>query len=414
MKQHEPLTFRVPLLPTATPKEESAQFFLQDRRAYTPHVLGSLYGAHLQITTVKANTAKKAMEAVAFLMTWSAKSAPDLPLQLAKGQPMTLTQCRAFTAWLKARTGIGQSGVAPEAADTFNATVAGVRRFAEWAVIEAHAGNASEMNAALDAHSRVWSLVKLLPVSKLRLAEDLEDDEIGEIETFLRHAAEAGSTDNRSAARDYLMWRLAIEYGLRISEILALRLEDLPSMTRDYLKITRTEERGDLVDPRGSAAPQVKTLGRDLGYFFRNTRFPELFNTYQAGHRWVWARRRSGARYQRTRFAHPYLVINTTDGSPLSVKSAEARASLIREQTGIDFHWHKARHAFFNRAYVGMLAIADPYEREERRAGLVYWGGWISESSLDIYTQTARRNQGRRGAFALEGSENKPTWEVLQ
>lgn len=413
MKQHEPLTFRTPPLPSAEPKAESSQFFLQDRRAYTPDVLGSLYGAHLQITTVKANTAKKAMEAVAFLMTWSAEYSPDLPLQLAKGQPLTLTQCRAFTAWLKARAGIGQSAIAPEAAGTFNTTVAGVRRFTEWALMESHAGNAPDMNAALDAHSRIWEKVKPLPVSNLQFAEDLEDEEICEIETYLRHAAEADFKDNRIAARDYLMWRLAIEYGLRIGEILVLRLEDLPSLTRDYLKIVRIEERGDLVDPRGSKAPKVKTLGRDLGYFFRNTRFPELFNTYQASHRWVWARRRSGARYQRTRFAHPYLVINTTDGSPLSVKSAEARAALIQKETGITFHWHMARHAFFNRAYVGMEAIADNYEREERRAGLVYWGGWSCDSSLDIYTRTARRNKARRGAFALAGSQDRPTWEVL-
>lgn len=416
MDNHEPLLFRALTATQAgAPKSaDSGQFLLQDRRNLHPNVLGTLFGAHLHTTTVKANTAKKAMEAVAFLMTWSAGSAPDMPLQLAEGQPLTLTQCRAFTAWLKARSGIGQDNLAPEAAHTFNSTVANVRRFAEWAIIEGNSGKASEMNAALDAHNRIWRQVKPLPASNLQFAEDLEDDEIREIETYLRHAAESDSSDNRVAVRDYLIWRMAIEYGLRIGEILALRVNDLPSLTRDYLRIVRTDRRDDLVDPRGAKAPQVKTLGRDLGYFFRNTRFPELFSSYQASHRWVWARRKSGARYQKTRFAHPYFLINTTDGSPLSMQSAQARATSIRKATGIEFHWHKTRHAFFNRAYVAMEAITDPHEKEDRRAGLVYWGGWISEDSLDIYTRTARRNKGRRGSFALEGSQGKPEWEVLE
>ncbi|MBE3638675.1 site-specific integrase [Mangrovicoccus algicola] len=269
------------------------------------------------------------------------------------------------------------------------------------------------MARALDAHGKVWRQVKPLDIAKEEFAEDLEDAEIREIETFLAHAAASGGADSRVAARDYLMWRMAIEYGLRIGEILALRLEDLPCRTQDWLKILRTDRRGDLVDPRAPRAPQVKTLGRDLGYYFRNSRFPELFSRYQLSHRWVWASRKSGARYQKTRFAHPYLVINATDGMPLSMQSAQRRAAFIRAETGVDFHWHAARHSFFNRAYVLMDAIKDPLEREEMRAGLVYWGGWSSEDSLDIYTATARRNKARGAAFALEGTDGKPSWGAI-
>lgn len=370
---------------------------------------------------MKANTAKKAMEAVSFLLAWSIENAQDLPLQLASGQPMALTQCLAFTAWLKLRSGIGYSAIPSEVASTYNSTVASVRRFIEWTILAAHtphqdaaADNSTRLVATLKLHELTWKQIKPLPVSKPRIAQDLEDDDIQTIETYLRHSAEMGLTDRRVAFRDYLMWRLAIEYGLRIGEILALRLEDLPSLTRDYLAIVRTDHRGGLIDPRGSGAPKVKTLGRELGYFFRNTRFPELFSNYQASHRWVWCRRKTGTRYQRTRFPHPYLLLNTTNGAPLSMPSAEARAAAIKEETGIDFHWHKARHAFFNRAYVAVEAINDTREREERRAGLVYWGGWSSDESLDIYTRTARRNKARRGAFELLGSHDNPHWDLLQ
>lgn len=353
------------------------------------------------------------MESAAFLLSWAAASAPDLCLQLARGQPPTLTQCRAFSSWLKARSGIGRTQIAPEAAGTFNATLRGARRFSEWAVAEGNAGNAAAMTRALEAHGRIWGQVRPLDIAKEEFAEDLEDREIEEIETFLAHAAASGGADSRVAARDYLMWRLAIEYGLRIGKILALRLEDLPSRTQDWLKILRTDQRGGLADPREPRAPQVKTLGRDLGCYFRNSRFPELFSVHQSSHRWVWAHRKSGARYQKTRFAHPYLVINATDGMPLSMQSAQRRAAFIRAETGVDFHWHMARHAFFNRAYVLMDGIKDPLEREKRRGGLVYWGGWSSEDSLDIYTATARRNKARGAALVLEGADGKATWSAI-
>lgn len=84
-----PLTFR--RLSAANPKAksdtESGQFLLQNRETFAPNTLGCLYGAHLHLTTVKANSAKKAMEAVAFLMTWSAQKAPSLGLQIARGDP---------------------------------------------------------------------------------------------------------------------------------------------------------------------------------------------------------------------------------------------------------------------------------------------------------------------------------------
>ncbi|WP_172327302.1 site-specific integrase [Mangrovicoccus sp. HB161399] len=389
------------------------QLLLQARAPHESNVLFSLYAAHLQAMSVMGNTARKELESAAFLLSWAAANAPDLCLRLARGQPPTLTQCRAFAAWLKARSGIGRTAIAPAAAGTFNATLRGARRFSQWAFSEGNAGNAHAMTRALDAHRRIWRQVKPLYVAKEDFAEDLEDAEIREIETVLARAAASGGPDSRVAARDYLMWRMAIEYGLRIGEILALRLEDLPSRTQDWLKIVRIEGRGNLFDPREPRAPKVKTLGRDLGCYFRNSRFPQLFSLYQSSHRWVWASRKSGARYQKTRFAHPYLVINATDGMPLSMQSAQRRAAFIRAETVVDFHWHAARHAFFNRAYVLMDGIKDPLERKDRRAGLVYWGGWSSPDSLDIYTATARRNKARGAALALEGTDGKAIWSAI-
>ena len=392
----------------------ATQYLIIDRNTRRPSMLGCLYGAHLAQTTKKPNTAKKEIEAVALLFTWAAETAPDLPLQLAAGRPLTLAQTRNLTTWIQRRSGIGRESVAPEKARTYNAAVASVRRFVTWCLIMGNEGDGPAMDRALRASDQIWDMMGRMSVSEEGYAPDLEDDEIREIETFLFGLAFPTRGSARHVhVRDYLMWRLGIEFGLRIGEILALRDQDLPKRGANYLQIVRTDQREGEVDPREPAAPQVKTLGRDLGYYFRNTRFPGLFNRYINDSRWVWAYRKSGVRYQKNRFSHPFLIVTSTDGMPLSIQTAEARASYIAKETGVAFTWHKCRHSFFNRAYVAMEGLTDPRERAQKRAGLIYWGGWISGSSLDIYTQAARRNRSRRGSFSLHGAEDHPAWEAL-
>ena len=355
------------------------------------------------------------MEATALLLAWAAAIAPNVPMQLAAGTPLTLPQTHNLTNWLRARSGIAATSAPPEKAHTYNATVIRIREFIRWCLIVGNAENQIAMDSAIKASDRIWRMMGTMPVTAQEFADDLEDDEIRAIETFLHGLAfpPAGPA-NPVHVRDYLMWRLAIEYGLRIGEILALRDKDLPTREANHLRIVRTDQRGDDVDPRGARAPQVKTLGRDLGCYFRNTAFPGLFNRYLSEHRWVWARRKSGAQYQKTRFGHGYLLVSTTDGSPLSMSSAAARARWIAKETGVNFHWHACRHSFFNRAYVAMERLKDRHEYAKRRAGLVYWGGWSNPDSLDIYTRTAQRNRARSASFDLHDAADQPTWGALE
>lgn len=118
------------------------------------------------------------------------------------------------------------------------------------------------------------------------------------------------------------------------------------------------------------------------------------------------------AKVQRTfMLDHPYLL-TTRDGAPLSGSSAQHHAQLIADATGIAFNWHKARHSFFNRAYLAMLALPGD-EQARARDDLRYWGGWSQEESLSIYTQTARRHRARQAAFAFSAGGKASPWEVL-
>lgn len=378
-----------------------------------PSMLGCIYAAHLCRTGKKTATIKSDLQSAIALLTWSDEAEQDLPLQLAQCKPLELYQIRKLTTWLQSRSQISDRSASPAQASTYNATVGGIRRFIDFMLLECGSHSNESTIAALDLSKRRWKRFATIKVGVDDYADDLEDEQIAAIEGYLAANLSSGSSDeSRTAMRDYMMWRLAIEYGIRICEMLALRIEDLPSRGANYLKIVRTEHRPKYSDPRGSNAPSVKTAGRELGYYFSNTRFPLLFNQYLLDHRWAWATKKSGLRFKRTHFGHDFLLTSTKDGAPLSLQGAQTRANHISLNSGINFNWHACRHSFFNRAYAAMEAIADRDERARRRKALVYWGGWTAETSLDIYTRTARRNKARTAAFALS-SGIQPTWSSL-
>jgi hypothetical protein len=80
--------------------------------------------------------------------------------------------------------------------------------------------------------------------------------------------------------------------------------------------------------------------------------------------------------------------------------SAQEIAEKASAETGINFTWHLARHAFFNRAYEAVADIQDPTQRQIRLNDLIYWGGWSNEKSLRIYIRRAQRDRAQR---ALSG-----------
>lgn len=265
-------------------------------------------------------------------------------------------------------------------------------------------------SSTLMMRQKAWEEVSLKGSSQ-HFAEDYTDDEIVEIDTVLRQQHTQFPQDLTSA-NGFLMWRFAIEYGLRIGEILSLRIEDLPSAGQPYLRIVRNDDRHNDNDPRGKNKPSPKTLGRDLGYWFTNSAFPHLFENYRQNHRTIWITGvKTGKRQRSPILPHPYLLISNT-GQPLSISSSQYIAKHIERETGIPFNWHKARHSFFNRAYLAMLQLPGD-EQARARDDLRYWGGWSQESSLDIYTQTARRARARQAAFTFSSHGQSYEWGLL-
>ncbi|MGR3499625.1 MAG: site-specific integrase [Limimaricola soesokkakensis] len=382
-----------------------------------PSLAIGIYDAALAISCASPNTHYVSLTGVRPLFSWAQSSGINLDARLLRGEYLTHQEIRGFSMWLHRAFLNGREGPTfpPDRISTFNAYLGAAQRMITWFVTQYCQVEINELprnvivENIVSSASRVWREQR----KKQHLqgvAADLQDDEIVEIETFLRHAASGKNPESRWL-RTYLIWRLTIEHGFRIGEILALRLEDCPNRFSRAFHIIRIEDRiGGPPDPRGNKSPRPKTLGRELESIISNSAFPKLVNDYITSHRVVRKGTPSGAMSRRPVLHHNYLVVNDR-GEPLSMRTATSLAATIRRETGVPFTWHLARHAFFNRAYEAVARIEDPTQKEIRTNDLVHWGGWSDHKSLDLYVRRIRRQRART-ALSVWG-ETHASWEAL-
>lgn len=379
---------------------------LVNRDTFAPSIPGSLYAASLARRCASPNTLYRYLQFAQALLSWGLESGVDLDQRLLHGLPLSGGEIEYYGLWLERRLKRGQAKLQQPSVVTFNAYLIGAEEMINWFMdhyfepIGRDRGVAIESQRA--ASHRWWKRVRKVSRSE-KVAPDLSDDEISEIETFLGGASK-GPQAKSSWIRAYLIWRLAIEFGFRIGEILALRLEDCPTRLDPTFRIVRIEDRTGKPDPRGLKAPRPKTLGRALAPVISNTVFPRLVIDYQADHRLKKARRPNGQTAWRPVLGHTYLLVSDS-GDPLPSPSAKSLAEAIARETGVPFNWHLARHAFFNRAYAAVANLEDPTLRASRMEDLVYWGGWRDSNSLSIYTARARRERARTSVAIWGGTQ---------
>ncbi|TCS40088.1 site-specific integrase [Reinekea marinisedimentorum] len=382
----------------------------------------SILEAHLSYKTDSHNSVYDNLYCLTFLYAWADKFNIDIDKTTLKGDFLKPAQVNHFSFWLKNR-GKRTRNKGPISVQVINRVLTYCKGFFVFfatqcaEMVETGIERAIKHKSYLDYIDHQFSDQKVKERVK-RVADDLSEEDIYLIEDYLRPDKRVKNCPKVSKAqvvRDYLFWRFAIEFGLREGEILALRLEDLPTRQSNSIKIVRIEDRGsDYIDPRGQYAPRPKTLSRELGFVLSNSPIPHLINEYTTKYR-----KRKVLKHGRKVFewimdkpAFLLLSHQHDRGDPLSVAAAQDIADDIRVNTGTSFRWHLARHAFFNRAYSGLLEIKDkdPTQHDARLEDLVYWGGWQSSDSLQIYVNRARRNRAET-ALSIYGS--RQNWGAL-
>lgn len=379
---------------------------LVNRNTFAPSIPGSLYAASLARRSASPNTLYRYLQFAQALLSWALESGVNLDERLLHGRPLSGREIEDYGLWLERRLRRGHVTLQRSSVVTFNAYLAGAEDMTTWFMDQYFEPVGLDRGVAIEsqraASHRLWKRVRKASRSE-QVAPDLSDDEISKIETFLRRAS-TGLHAKPSWIRAYLIWRLAIEFGFRIGEILALRLEDCPTRLDSSFRIVRIEDRNGMPDPRGLKAPRPKTLGRALAPILSNTVFPRLAIDYQADHRLKKVQRQNGQTVWRPVLGHTYLLVSDS-GEPLPSPTAKSLADAIARETGVRFNWHLARHAFFNRAYAAVAHLEDPNLKASRMQDLVYWGGWRDYNSLSIYTARARRERARTSIAIWGGAQ---------
>lgn len=185
--------------------------------------------------------------------------------------------------------------------------------------------------------------------------------------------------------RNWLMYGIAIQCGLRRGELLKLRLDDLPRPESPGLKVRRRAH--DAADHRRHR-PAVKTIERvlDLSGEIRGGLRAYLTNRPPTG--------RPGGQ-------SPYLFV-TAAGQALSITATNEVACVIARNTGIEhLSWHSFRHTWAEALAEELLAH---HPEEETLALLRALGGWRPGSTMPLhYTQNAMARCA--GAFLRERNE---------
>lgn len=363
------------------------RFIVINRLTNVPTIGLSIYEFSRMVSGSSPNSTCKELNQLVYLYSWASLNGVDLDSLLLRGGGMSEVHIRKFTHWLRERKTVSGK---PLTAKTYNSTVDKCSSFCSWMRTWQEkpdiGSNSIISQIQLDeVEKQSWRNRKLRDRAS-KMAPDLEEKEIAAIQGYLKPELEGLSGDKlQVASRDYLIWRLAIEMGLRISEILALRLQDCPQRGRNYISIVRIEERGhDYIDPRGAYSPRPKTLSRDLGFIIDNTSLPRLIQDYISKFRY---KKTQGGTKQFV-LDHNFLIVAQNTAAPLSIYSAESIGKKIAINSEVrSFHWHIARHAFFNRAYA---AVADD---KSHLSDLIYYGGWSNQKSLNTYIQRAIRNR---------------------
>jgi len=173
--------------------------------------------------------------------------------------------------------------------------------------------------------------------------------------------------------RNWLMFEVALELGIRRGELLKLRLDSLPRAAEEGIRILRRPD-----DPHDSRSkePAVKTAERVIPASRGLLRAVQMYLT-------------SPPPLGRVSGKTPYLFV-TRSGNPVSIDTADDVIAAIGRVSNIaPLSWHRLRHTWAERMAELFADLPNGMDR------LVYLGGWSNPLSARHYIRRALANQAK-------------------
>jgi integrase len=197
---------------------------------------------------------------------------------------------------------------------------------------------------------------------------------------------EAFHPDSKLFREDVVKWRnwaiflLLLDSGMRRGELLSFRLTGLPANPTSYRIIIRREP--DALDDPRRYRPSVKSRSRELNILGRTIKY---INRYVGFHR---------SDHGRSLF----LFLNETSEKPLSISTLNSMFMKVSKATGIEVSPHTLRHT---RHYYRLRELAKSNDDlEYAKEIVVREGGWSPVRGIpDTYT---------RQYFIDESNESAP------
>ena len=171
--------------------------------------------------------------------------------------------------------------------------------------------------------------------------------------------------------RNWLMFEVALELGIRRGELLKLRLDSLPRAAEEGIRILRRPD-----DPHDSRSnePAVKTAERVIPASRDRLRAVQMYLT-------------SPSPLGRVSGKSPYVFV-TRSGNPVSIDTADDIIAAIGRVSNVTpLSWHRLRHTWAERM---AELFADQPNGMDR---LVYLGGWSNPLSARHYIRRAIAKQ---------------------
>jgi integrase len=358
------------------------------------------------------------LRGVSILYSWaeSEEGVGDFEDFLTSGRILTRDQLLTFLPYLQSRRYYEVSELEDLPPDhltlppvvcnqTFNTRLTAVTRFLEWAIEPVNHGG----EVLFDEDEReiqTSKLIRLTNGERLPVGESLRPDPLTREEISLIRKAimpdEFGNFPPRvfteaTRFRNWIMFEIALNLGVRKGELLTLKVRHLPAMSdmEQFFFVPRQQDTQE--DPRKRRRPRGKTNERRVPLDEPNL-LPSILGYRDAA---------PPIGRNDPSITSPYLFV-TTEGEPIAVSTADHiikqigkyAARLLDEDTTLDEYvrerrresllaltWHRLRHTWAEKAALKLYIKHGP----GAWAILKEWGGWNSEEAMERYIEYARR-----------------------
>lgn len=323
----------------------------------------------------QSSTLRDNLYAVRKLYQWARQVAQlDLELLLTSGEMLSPPQLESLSVYLRQSSTSRASPVCSP--NTVNKQLYALEDFLGWVL--AYVSPAGERTFAerQAQHGQLSATLHSLryqghPSQRI---EPLDEKQIAAVRSSLAPLLQPEGKfrfpttfTTSNAMRNWLMVEIALELGLRIGEILKLRLDSLPRAGRQILLVRRFPD-----DPydRRQYEPAVKTAERAL---------PVSASLASALRLYVTTSPPLGRLSGRT----PYLFV-TDEGNALSRARANDILAVVSRRSQVSpLSWHRFRHTWAERLAQHLLEVPNGLDQ------LMYLGGWTNPDSPRRYMQYA-------------------------